>query len=98
MRLILLRLLPIIWLKRGVDIVITHAPPRHIHDAEDPCHRGFIGFRWLMQLFAPRYLIHGHIHAHFSDRSERITPFGRSKVVNTYGHFFFEIDPHRLAH
>ena len=24
-----------IWRQRGVDIIITHAPPRHIHDAED---------------------------------------------------------------
>ena len=35
------RLRPRIWWKGGVDIVITHAPPRHIHDAEDRCHRGF---------------------------------------------------------
>ena len=98
MRMILLKLLPYIWLKKGVDIVITHAPPRYIHDAEDICHQGFVSFRWLMRLFAPFYFIHGHIHAHFNDRSERISTYHRTQVVNTYGHFIFEIDPTRLAH
>jgi len=30
-----------IWRKGGIHIVVTHAPPRHIHDAEDRCHMGF---------------------------------------------------------
>ncbi len=29
-----------IWWHRGVDIIISHAPPRHVHDGKDPCHRG----------------------------------------------------------
>ena len=98
MRMILLRLLPYIWLKKGVDIIITHAPPRYIHDAEDPCHRGFVSFRWLMRLFTPHYFIHGHIHAHFNDRLERISTYHRSQVINTYGHFIFEIDSRRLVY
>ena len=35
------RMLLKIWWRKGVDIIITHAPPRHIHDGEDQCHRGF---------------------------------------------------------
>ena len=31
-----------------MDIIITHAPPRHIHDAEDQCHRGFESFQHLI--------------------------------------------------
>jgi Icc-related predicted phosphoesterase len=55
------RLRPRIWWKGGVDIIITHAPPRHIHDAEDRCHRGFKSFRWLLDKYSPLYFIHGHI-------------------------------------
>ena len=29
----------------GVDIVVTHAPPRGLGDLEDPAHRGFEAFR-----------------------------------------------------
>jgi len=81
-----------IWWRRGIDIVITHAPPRHIHDAEDPCHKGFKSFRWLIDRYAPAYFIHGHIHMNFSSPSERITTVNRTKVVNSYGYFLFEIN------
>ncbi|MDR0451987.1 MAG: metallophosphoesterase, partial [Treponema sp.] len=47
---------------RYLDVLLTHAAPRGIHDREDPCHRGFRSFLWFMRAFKPRYLIHGHIH------------------------------------
>ena len=40
MRQMIWRMLPGLWFKGGVDMVVTHAPPRHIHDAEDRCHGG----------------------------------------------------------
>jgi len=83
---------PKIWWQGGVDIIITHAPPRHIHDAEDPCHKGFESFRWLIDRYAPAYFIHGHIHLNFNSPSERITTVNRTKVVNSYGYFLFEIN------
>ena len=83
---------PKIWWQRGIDIIITHAPPRYIHDAEDLCHRGFKSFRWFIDHYSPIYFIHGHIHAEFSDPSERITKINKTKVVNTYGYYLFEID------
>ena len=82
-----------IWWQKGVDIIITHAPPRYIHDAEDLCHRGFKSFRWLIDHYCPTYFIHGHIHADFSDPAERITKINKTKIVNTYGYYIFEIDP-----
>ena len=81
------------WRGGGVDLVITHAPPRHVHDAEDPCHRGFRSFRWLIDHYRPMYFIHGHIHVNFNDPTERVTIINKTKVVNTYGYYLFEIDP-----
>ncbi len=91
------RLRPRIWWKGGVDIVITHAPPRHIHDAEDSCHRGFKSFRWLIDKYSPHYLIHGHIHANFTEPSQRVTIVNRTKVINTYGYHLFDFDDARDA-
>jgi Icc-related predicted phosphoesterase len=51
---------------RFVDIVLTHAPPEGIHDRPDPCHRGFAPFLWLMRVFRPRFLVHGHVHLYDS--------------------------------
>jgi Icc-related predicted phosphoesterase len=91
MRQMIWRMMPGLWLK-GVDIVVTHAPPRHIHDAEDRCHRGFESFLKLISRFKPRYFIHGHIHAHFADPSQRVTLVGNTRVINTFGFHLLEVD------
>jgi uncharacterized protein len=91
------RLRPKIWWQGGVDIIITHAPPRHIHDAEDRCHRGFKSFRWLIDKYAPRYFLHGHIHANFTHPAERITVVHHTQVINAFGHYLFEVDSGRTA-
>jgi len=84
-----------LWRNKGVDIVISHAPPRHVHDAEDRCHRGFKSFHPLISRHAPEYFIHGHIHTHFEDPTQRISTLDRTKVINSYGYFLFEIDSDR---
>jgi len=97
MRAIIRRLRPTLWWRGGVDVVVTHAPPRHIHDAEDPCHRGFESFRWLIDKYQPNYFIHGHIHTHFADPTDRVTVVDATKVVNTYGYNLMEIEAHPKA-
>ena len=79
------------WRNKGFDIVVTHAPPRFIHDAEDLCHRGFRIFRWLLDKYKPRYFLHGHIHALFEDDSERITSINSTTIINCYGYYVLEI-------
>lgn len=75
----------------GVDIVLTHAPPRQIHDEEDRCHKGFTAYRRLIEKYRPRWFIHGHIHAHFTQDSERITVIDSTRVMNSYGYVLFEL-------
>ena len=91
------RLTPRFWFSGGIDLVIAHAPPRHIHDAEDRCHRGFKSFRWLIDRYSPRYFIHGHIHANFEKPSRRVTMVGRTQVINTYGYHVLQIEPQHFA-
>lgn len=89
----ILNLTPTLWWRKPMDIVLTHAPPRFIHDAEDLCHRGFKSYRRLIAWFSPRYFIHGHIHADFKNDAQRMTVFHNTKVINSYGHILLEIDP-----
>ncbi|MDR1585924.1 MAG: metallophosphoesterase [Treponema sp.] len=76
---------------RYVDILLTHAPPRGIHDREDKCHRGFRAFLWFMSVFRPKYLIHGHIHLY--DLSDvRSTQWKDTLVINAYSHYIIDTD------
>lgn len=86
-----------IWWKKGIDIVVTHAPPRFIHDAEDPCHRGFKSYRKLIDRHQPGYFIHGHIHEMFTNPRQRVTRIGQTRVINTYGFHMIEIDHDQSA-
>lgn len=86
-----------LWRKGGVNIVITHAPPRHVHDAEDPCHRGFRCYRQFIEKYSPEFFIHGHIHARFSDPSRRETVINNTRVINTCGYHIFETENGKTA-
>lgn len=72
-----------------LDILLTHASPRHIHDKEDPCHKGFECFNWFIEKFRPTYLIHGHIHL-YDAREERVTRVQDTTVVNAYAHWLID--------
>ncbi len=76
---------------RAVDVFLTHAPPLGIHDGPDQPHRGFRIFLKLMQLFQPRYLIHGHIHRSYDTKRERTSCYGATQVINTAGYRLLDI-------
>ncbi|HUV09309.1 MAG TPA: metallophosphoesterase [Spirochaetia bacterium] len=70
---------------RFLDILITHAAPFGIGDRNDPCHRGFKAFLWLMRAFRPKFLIHGHIHLYeFNAKREYL--YHQTKIINAYDH------------
>ena len=85
------RMTPLLWFKGGVDLVVTHAPPRFVNDAEDRCHRGFKSYLKLIGRFKPRFLIHGHIHAQFENDTQRVARVGTTEVVNAVGSFVLEV-------
>lgn len=75
---------------RYLDIFMTHASPRHIHDHEDPCHLGFECYNWFLERFKPTFMVHGHIHL-YDLREERIGKYYDSTVVNAYAHYVIEL-------
>ncbi len=92
MRQIVRFLRPRLHRSKHLDMVVAHAPPRYIHDTDDPCHRGFQVFRRLINRYQPKYFLHGHIHRRFDDPEQRITRIGRTRVINCSGCYLFEYD------
>lgn len=70
---------------RYLDILLTHAPPLGIHDRSDTCHKGFASFLWLMRIFKPRYLVHGHIHL-YDMNDVRLSKYMETTVINAFSH------------
>lgn len=93
MKRLIRRIKPLVKRSGKIDIFLSHAPPRHIHDRPDRCHKGFKSFHKVIDQHQPRFWLHGHIHAEFADPSQRITLCGQTQVINCYGHFFFDIIP-----
>ena len=96
MMLRIIRLIPrLLWNRivhgRFIDILVTHAAPRGINDAEDKPHVGFTSFLWFMRTFKPRYLLHGHIHL-YDLNAERIGFYDKTTVINVYDHYVLDMD------
>ena len=66
----------------GMDILLTHAPARHLHDFDSLSHRGFACFRELLERYQPRYFIHGHIHRNYGMGIPQRSQYGATTVIN----------------
>ena len=67
---------------RYLDILISHSPLFGLHDGEDMAHRGFQALRRLARRFRPRYLLHGHRHAHAQETCQ--SWYLSTEVVNVH--------------
>ncbi|MBA3530771.1 MAG: metallophosphoesterase [Ardenticatenales bacterium] len=91
------QMLPQLFLNRALrgrylDVLVTHAPPRGVQDQPDRCHTGFQVFRWFLQRFEPRYMLHGHIHVYHPNIVTR-SLFHKTEVINCYGYRELELCP-----
>lgn len=76
----------------GVDIVVTHAPPEGLGDADDPAHWGFSALRKFIDQYHPKYLIHGHVHMSYDHQIPRVIEYNGTQVINAYERYTIEID------
>lgn len=92
----ILRMVPrLIWNRlvhgRAVDLIVSHAAPRGIHDGPDPCHRGFSSFLRLMRWARPKLWVHGHVHASYGYDVKPVTVY-RTRVINAFEYQLLEFD------
>lgn len=76
----------------GVDVIITHAPPRGYGDASDNAHRGFEAFLPLMDQYSPQYLIHGHVHPSYGNNLPQSVRYKNTTVYNAVGWHVLEVE------
>lgn len=69
---------------RGLDILVTHAPPFGIHNGPDHAHTGFHAHNWLIQWLRPRYVLHGHQHRNYAPLMDTETQVNGTTVLNAH--------------
>lgn len=74
---------------KGFDILLTHAPARHINDFDSLSHRGFECFGELLERYRPKYFVHGHIHMSYGVNIPQITAHGDTTIINAYEYCVF---------
>jgi len=65
---------------RKLDVLVTHAPPYGVAEADDSVHVGFRAFLRLVRTFRPLLAVHGHVHPYGRVLPER--RIGSTRVVN----------------
>ena len=79
-----------LWRAKGFDILLTHAPARHINDFESLSHKGFECFVKLLEKYRPKFFIHGHIHKNYGVNIPQKTEKDGIVIINAYEHCDFD--------
>ena len=80
-----------LWRHKGVDIVVTHAPPKGVGDGDDYAHRGFECLLELIDKYHPKYLLHGHNHLRYGEDQTREREYNGTKVINVTERYALEL-------
>lgn len=79
-----------LWRSKGIDILVTHSPARHINDGDDLPHRGFNTIVEILDKYKPAYFIHGHVHMSYGNYP-RFTQYNDTVIINAYERFVIEV-------
>lgn len=80
-----------LWLHKGVDIVVTHAPVKGYGDGKDYAHRGFEAFLPLLEKYKPRFLVHGHVHTSYGANIQRELQCGETRLINACERYILDL-------
>lgn len=79
-----------LWKHGGIDILLTHAPARHINDLESLSHRGFECFVELLDRYKPKYFVHSHVHRNYGTNIPQWTVRRDTNIINAYDYCKFD--------
>lgn len=77
---------------KGFDILVTHSPAYGIGDGEDHAHEGFEAFVPLLDRYAPKYFLHGHVHMSYGRQFKRHNAYKDTLIINPYETYIFEYE------
>lgn len=63
-----------------------------VDDANDWAHMGFECFVKLLDIYHPKYYIHGHIHLNYGGGHTRRQQYGETEIINGYQFHKFEYE------
>lgn len=78
----------------GLDVVVTHAPAKGLGDGAEPADSGFPCFLELMELYCPKFLIHGHVRPRYTPgygTLQREHTYQDTTVVNAWERCTIEV-------
>lgn len=75
----------------GVDVLLTHSPPRDLGDGDDGPHRGFTALHGVIDTLQPAWHLHGHIHPFGHAQPDRIV--GETTIRNVVPYQMIDIVP-----
>lgn len=81
----------------GIDVVVTHAPPKGVGDLDDKAHRGFAALLELLDEYKPAYLLHGHVHLRYGLDQTRERTYNQTTVINTCERYVLDIPDKQIA-
>lgn len=82
-------------LRKGVDILVAHAPAAGYGDLDDLTHSGFQTFVDLIDDYKPLYFLHGHIHSSYNHRLQREYVRGDTKLINVGKTYILDLPDRR---
>ena len=77
--------------RKGVDILLTHAPPTGPHAGQDYAHRGCGCIQKFMDRRHPKLVVHGHIHEYEGKKLDYKDESSGAEVMNAYGYRIVEL-------
>lgn len=78
--------------KKGFDILVTHAPAKGLNDGQDLPHQGFQIFNTLMEIYKPKYFLHGHMHKQYGRNYKSEDIYQSTRVINAYERYVFDYE------
>ncbi len=76
--------------RKGIDILLTHAPAYALGDGKDQAHTGYKSFIKLLDKYAPKLMIHGHMHLNYGI-CQREHQYKSTRIINAFDHTIIEL-------